>query len=146
MTITLADAADWTVTESAHYNGGKEWFGYGYTCVQQPRLYRLDKYLKKDRTVTSTWSVDGKDCADLTEAVERLNVDPVIGDDERAMLASLLPAFQPLARVREAEPYTTLTDAPSVLHHWLRRKGLVEAQNGHVRRTELGDRILAGAA
>lgn len=143
MTITLADADMWTMREVAHYNGGKEWFGYGYTCNQNLRLYRLDRYTRKDRAVKSEWSVDGEKCADLAEAVERLNTDPIIGDDERTMLASLLPAFQPLGEVRKREPYTTLPDAVTILHHWLSRKGLVEAQNGHIRRTELGDKLLS---
>lgn len=141
--ITIDNAADWTMREVAHYNGGKEWFGYRHQCNQQPRLSRMDRYMKKDRSVVSTWSVDGQDCADLTEAIARLNTDPTIDADERAMLAALSPAFQPLKDVRSRAPYTTLPDAVTILHHQLSRKGLVWAENGHIRRTELGDRLLA---
>lgn len=139
--LTIEDAADWTMREVAHYNGGKEWFGYGHRCYQQPRLYRLDRYARKDRSVTSTWSVDGEDCVDLADAINRLNSDPVVGPDELRMLAALAPAFQPLKEVRATEPYLSMDHG--VLHHWLPRKGLAEAENGYVRRTELGTRILA---
>lgn len=146
MAITVEDAADWHMRETAHYNGGKEWFGYGHQCIEQPRLYRLDRYARKDRSVTSTWSVDGNDCADFEAAVEALNTPPTISDDERTMLADLLPAFQPIGEVRKRDPYLTLPDATSILHYQLPRKGLVWAESGHIRRTELGSALLSQAS
>lgn len=143
MTLTIDDADLWTMRQTAHYNGGKEWFGYGHQCNEQPRLYRLDRYKRKDRSVTSEWSVDGEECADLAEAISRLNTSPTISEDEAIMLADLTEAFQPLGEVRKREPYTTLPDAVSILHFKLSRKGLVWADNGLIRRTELGTVLLA---
>jgi hypothetical protein len=138
--MTRADAKGWTMRETAHYNGGAEWFGYGHQCIQQPRLYRLDRYGRKDRSVTSTWSVDGEDCASLDEAVERLNVDPVVTADEIAALGLLTPEFQPLREIRATDAYKALPSG--TLSHWCSRKGLVWAEKGQARLTELGQRIL----
>jgi hypothetical protein len=140
MTITRADVKGWTMRETAHYNGGKEWFGYGHQCIENPRLYRLDRYTRKDRSVTSTWSVDGEDCADLDEAIERLNSDPVVTADEIAALKLLTTEFQPLRDVRAGDAYKALPQG--TLSHWCSRKGLVWAEKGQARLTELGARIL----
>lgn len=67
---------DWTMRETAHLNGGKDWFGYKHQCIEQPRLSRLDRYLRKDRSVTSTWRVDGGDCASFEDALDQLESPP----------------------------------------------------------------------
>lgn len=137
------DPSRWTMRESAHYNGGAAWFGYGHQCIQQPRLYRLDRYSRKDRSVTSTWSVDGEDCADLTEAIGRLKTDPIVTPDEIAALALLSPEPVAFRELRASDAYKALP--PGLFSHWLSRKGLAWAENGTVRRTELGERLLRAA-
>jgi hypothetical protein len=134
------DPATLHMREVAHYNGGDKWFGYGHQCIEQPRLYRLDRYARKDRSVTSTWSVDGEDCASLDEAISRLGSDPVVTADEIAALKLLTTELQPLKDVRATEAYKALPQG--VFSHWCSRKGLAWAEKGHVRLTDLGARIL----
>lgn len=137
--LTVDDAKSWHMRNVAHYNGGKEWFGYGHQCVEQPRLYRLDKYLRKDRSVQSIWSVDGVDCADLAEAVGRLNTDPVVTDAEMPTLALFTPEPQPFREIRGADGYD------ETARHFLSHKGLIRADDGQASLTELGDRLLSQA-
>jgi hypothetical protein len=72
--------------EVAHINGGKDWFGYRHQCIQQPRLSRFDRYTRKDRSVASTWRVDGEDCASLTDALAKLEVPPSLTVSEMRAL------------------------------------------------------------
>lgn len=78
--------------DDVHFNGGKEWFGYGHRCIDQPRLLVVDKYLRKDRSVKRSYQVDGKiRCETLAEALAALSVPPVVNEEERALLATVLP-------------------------------------------------------
>lgn len=136
MTLTIDDADLWRMQEHAHFNGGKEWFGYGHTCVEQPRLYRMDKYLRKDRSVQSTWSVDAEDCASLEQAIERLNVDPVLTDLDSDTLARI-----PLAQIARDDFKEMFGDDWYTRLHWASRKGLMVWRNGRGQITELGVRL-----
>lgn len=127
-------ARDWHMREVAHYNGGKEWFGYGHQCVEQPRLYRLDKYIRKDRSTQSIWSVDGETCADFAEALERLETPPVATDAELALLAKMSSEWRPLREERERLKPDGFMD----VYYGLSRKGLIEARDGQMRLTESG--------
>jgi hypothetical protein len=82
-----------------HLNGGAKFFGYIHRCVEHPRLTRRDIYDKKDKSVTSTWRVDGEDVADLAAAVERLNTPAVLTLDEAAALALIPTEFTNLRAV-----------------------------------------------
>ena len=62
------DISAWTMRETAHYNGGRAWFGYLYQCNQEPRLELFKRYDKKLRTGTATWRVDGVDQVSLDAA------------------------------------------------------------------------------
>lgn len=129
--------ADWTMRETAHYNGGRDWFGYEYQCNQQPRLRRLDRYTRKDRSVASTWRVDGQDCLDAFDALERLSHAPVLGEDELAVLAQITPEVM------------SKKDLDALNIDWRNRqdrlsaKGLIWWEKGQVRRTPLGGAMLA---
>lgn len=41
-----------TFQQDAHYNGGKAFFAYGYSCVQYPRITLFRRYDKKTRQVS----------------------------------------------------------------------------------------------
>jgi hypothetical protein len=60
-----------------------------YRCVEHPRLSRHDHYEKKDRSVKSTFMVDGAEVADIEAAVVALNIPVVITPEEQAMLDTL---------------------------------------------------------
>lgn len=142
--ITAETIAEWKMRERAHYNGGKEWFGYGYQCVENPRLYRIDRYKKATRSVESEWQVDGAKCADIAECAARLNSPPLLTDDEFAMLNVVQPGFVSRAELKRIEAYASFDDPMHILHY-LDRKGCIEWQSGSVRLTELGDNLRAPA-
>lgn len=135
MTLTLEDAKTWKMRESAHLNGGREWFGYIHTCIEQPRLSRFDKYLRKTKSVESTWRVDGEDAASLKEAIERLNTPPVFSEAELEVLRRVPDEYADLRRS---------ADFPAI--YFLRQKGAVEAEAGKCRRTDLGRDALRARA
>ncbi|WP_339419009.1 hypothetical protein [Pseudomonas sp. RL_105y_Pfl1_103] len=61
-----------TIRETAHYNGGKAFFAYGYECVQHPRLTLFKRFDRKTKQVTNTWRLDGEDQASLESAVQAM--------------------------------------------------------------------------
>lgn len=126
--LTEADAKNWHMRESAHYNGGKVFFAYLHRCVEQPRLSRFDRYERKDRSVKSTWKVDGQDRESFAEAVEALNTPPVFAEDELAFLADA-----PLDYEAERRPGLNYEIADRV-----RNKGAIEFEHGRYRITEAG--------
>lgn len=119
-----ADLLKCTTRETAHLNGGKEWFGYIHRCNEQPRLTRLDKYIRKTRGVESTWRVDGKSVADLAEAAKLLST-PYQPTPEELVLLALVP-----------DDYTRLEDRVRFIP--LQEVGLIEFKNGDCRRTDTG--------
>ena len=128
--MTEADLLTCTTHESAHLNGGKEWFGYIHRCNEHPRLTRMDKYFRKNRAVESTWHVDGKPVANLAEAAELLSKPYQPRPEEIALLA-LVP-----------DEYTRLEGRLRFIP--LREVGLIEFRDGACRRTSAGrDAMLA---
>lgn len=121
MTIDLTHC---TTHESAHLNGGKDWFGYIHRCNEHPRLTRLDKYIRATRGVESTWRVDGKAVADLAEAAVLL-ATPYQPRPEELVLLALVP--DEYARLEERSRFLPLREA-----------GLVEFKDGECRRTSAG--------
>lgn len=67
------DLSELTFKEDVHYNGGKEWFGYGWTCVQEPRITMIRRYFRKTRTSKDEWRLDGNPVVDAQAAVTELN-------------------------------------------------------------------------
>ena len=130
---TLPFPAGWQMLQGAHFNGGKEWFGYRFHCIQQPRLSRMDRYTRKDRSVASTWEVDGVACADADAAWLALQTPPTVTQEEREALA--LIGDEP-ADLRDAIPYE--------MRHLLRAKGLIEyGPPGRCKRTDAGRAALS---
>lgn len=132
MTVTLDDLKKSKTRERMHLNGGS-WFGYIHQCVEYPRLSRFDRYVKKDRSVTSTWRVDGADVADLEAAVVALNLPPNVTLEERAALDLVPVEFTPARDVRTLIGGENRQHAIEVMT-LLDNKGLIEYQDGKVRR------------
>lgn len=86
-----ADYNSWRFKRDAvHYNGGKEFFGYGHRCETQPRLLVIDKYFKKDRSAQRSYLVDGKQpFTTLAEALAALDKPPMLSDEELTLLRGL---------------------------------------------------------
>lgn len=138
--MSLDELAKWKMRESAHLNGGRAWFGYEYQCLEQPRLRRLDRYTRANRSVASTWLVDGVDCESLDDALERLKTPPVIGEDELALLQLLSPEFLSKADLDALDlDWRNRRDS-------LSKKGLIWWEAGKVRITELGLRARAASS
>jgi len=135
--ITADTIRTWRMLERAHYNGGKEWFGYGHQCIEEPRLYRIDRYKRATKTVESEWQVDGQKVADLDEAATLLNIAASPDGEECAVLLLVTPEFQRRGEIKELDGYQSLSD-PFKAFHYLDRKGLVEWKDGRVRLTRSG--------
>ncbi len=61
-----------TFQQDAHYNGGKAFFAYGYSCVQYPRITLFRRYDKKIRQVSDHWRLYGFEVASLQVAYEAM--------------------------------------------------------------------------
>ena len=132
--ITVDDAAKWHMREAAHYNGGAAFFAYLHRCVEQPRLSRFDKYVRADRSVVSTWRVDGIDHPDFAAAISALNVAPVFDEDELAQLATIPADYDPSVDVRKGMNFELMDR--------LRDKGAIEWAAGRCRTTAAGRHAL----
>lgn len=148
MAITRADLDRCTVVQSAHYNMGyvedpdprvdrHKGYGYGYRCVEFPRLGFIDHvYTLDDGRVTRTWSVDGADVADLDAAIVALNVPPILTADEQRILALIPTEFTDLRKIEDelaGVPHPEGAIMPDTPHSrvldWLRGlqdKGMIE--------------------
>lgn len=124
MSVTVIDLSKCTMREDAHFNGGKEWFGCRFRCIQHPRFTRFDKYIRATRAVESTFEVDGEPVASIEEAAEHLGV-PYAPIPEDVALLELVP-----------DDWTMLERRSRFLR--LRDVGLVEFKNGECRRTDTG--------
>lgn len=122
--MTEADLLKCTMREVAHYNGGKEWFGYLHRCNQHPRLTRMDKYIRKTRAVESIWRVDGNSVTGLSQAAELLSTPYEPTPEELALLAEVPDEY---ARFEDRHRFLRLQDV-----------GLIEFQKGACRRTDAG--------
>ena len=134
--ITIEALTRCHMREAMHLNGGSKFFGYVYRCVEHPRLTRRDIYDKNDKSVTSTWRVDGEDVADLAAAVERLNTPAVLTEDEVKALARIPTEFTNVRAVEDIVagckapegaimPNTPHSDAIHMLAR-LQAKGVIE--------------------
>ena len=122
--MTEADLINCTMHEAAHFNGGKEWFGYLHRCNEHPRLTRMTKYIRKTRGTEISWNVDGKLVAGLAEAAELLSQPYQPSTDELKLLAEVPEEY---ARFENRMRFMPLRDA-----------GLIEAKDGQFRLTASG--------
>lgn len=130
--MTEEDLLHCTMREEAHFNGGKAWFGWMHRCIQHPRLTRMDKYIRSDRRVESTFRVDGKPVSGLAEAADRLGSPYQPTADDLTLLALVPDEF---ARLENRSRFLPLRDC-----------GLVEFRDGDCRRTEAGRAALQEGA
>lgn len=137
MTVTVDTILTWKMRERAHYNGGKEWFGYGHQCVEEPRLYRIDRYQRATRSVESEWQVDGQPVPSLEAAAEMLNIEPTLAGEEGPLLLLVTPEYQRRSEIKAHDAYASLEE-PFTAFHYLDRKGMVEWEDGRVRLTRRG--------
>lgn len=141
MPLTIADLNGCAFKEIAHYNGGREWFGYMYRCVDHPRLQRFEKCIRKTRSVELTWMVDGENCPgptpdeQLRVALVLLDAPPVITEPERECLAAVDGEWRDLRK-------TELFNNPLIPRN-LANKGLIEFDAGKCRLTANGAAVLA---
>lgn len=106
--------------DTAHLNGGEVFFGHLDSCVTYPRLQRVVKYYKADRSTKITWSVDGNyDVETIEEAIELLSKAPVFSEEETAALKLIDDTWK---RMRGVADVLILIN--------LRRKGAIEASRG----------------
>lgn len=124
MPITIEVLRQCHLQSTAHGHGTGGFF-YFYRCTEHPRLSRHDWYQRKDRSITSTWRVDGEDVKSLAEAVEKLNVPPQLNENEIAILATVPDVWTD----RRKE------DLSAERLHSLTEKGCVEWPAGKCRRT-----------
>jgi hypothetical protein len=108
--VTESDFNGWRFNRDAvHFNGGREFFGWGHRCIDQPRLLVIDKYFKKDRSSQRSYLIDGKTpCATLSDALAALSIPPSLTDAERAKLRAIA-AFDWI-RPLERAPLLPLAD------------------------------------
>ena len=111
--IARADIERSTFEYVAHHNMGYvqdpdpkldryKGYGYGYRCIDFPRLGFIDRvYTLDDGGVTRTWMVDGADAASLEAAIEALNVPPVLTEDEQRILARIPLEFTDLRELED---------------------------------------------
>jgi hypothetical protein len=75
--------------DGSHYNGGSEFFGYGYRAIGEPRLKMIRRWHRKEprRGVTEDqFFVDGIRVDTYQAALDALKVPPVFTADEIAAL------------------------------------------------------------
>ncbi len=141
MTVTPDMLRTATMRQDAHLNGGSVFFGYTYRCIQYPRLEKIVKYYKRDRSMKVTWRVDGADpeYASAEEALPALNTPPVLTEAEQHVLGFVTKEWRYLDRKDMPEELKSLKTGmfePGSLSYslyMLRAKGLIEAQQAMYR-------------
>lgn len=117
--------------DGSHYNGGAEFFGYGYKALGQPRLKMIRRWYRRgERRGKSEdrYFVDGVHVDSYAAAIEALETPPVFTAEEIAALATI--GDDP-ADYRKAVPYELL--------HYLSAKGAIEwGPPGRCKRTDVG--------
>jgi hypothetical protein len=122
--------------DGSHYNGGAEWFGYGYRAVGEPRLKMVRRWYRQGERRGKTedrFSVDGQPVASYEAAVEALKTPPVLTAEERPFLALF-----------SAEPGERPSGDLGVMYG-LREKGFIAVENRLWRITDAGRAALSKA-
>lgn len=139
--LTVEDVRNWRFRLPDHYNGGREWFGYGGSAPQNPRLYVIEKSFKKTRTTVQEWSVDGVKMPSIEAAVEALNQPVQVTDGELRTIAAMPDDWASKDQVSQMLGVDRSTLWTILLG--LRRKGLVDVHDGTYRRSALAREVLA---
>src|SRR5262245_20252226 len=76
--------------DGRHYNGGREFFGYGYTAVGEPRLSMIRRWYrtgKRRGQSEDRFFVDGAHVENYAAAIAALRTSPVFCRAEREALS-----------------------------------------------------------
>lgn len=123
-----------------HYNGGKVFFGYGYSAIGEPRLSMVRKWFrqgeKRGKTEDSFY-VDGLPVANYAAATEALKTPPTFTDEEIKALAMVCDDPADVRKVvKDAVGWEPL--------HYLGEKGAITwGPPGSCKRTDVGRAALA---
>lgn len=117
MTVTHKTIAACHTTESCHFTGNG-FFGYEHRVVEYPRMKRRDTYNKIDKSVASTWFVDGIEVGTIDEAIAAVNAPPVLSPEEAEAFAKVPDEFAPFRPVHKEIGYDLI--------HRLTEKGAIE--------------------
>ncbi len=123
--ITVESLTGCKMHEVMHGHG-KDMFFYTYGVEGHPRLTRHDRYSRKDRSVVSTWRVDGEDRPSLEAAAVALNTPPVFTPEELEIMAG---------RPAEWDIHDRTVDFSAM--YMLRRKGAIEINDRMCRLSDL---------
>lgn len=129
MTIELKDLEQSRLRHAAHLDGprGKDgWFGDMHQCIQYPRLQRIVRYYRKDRSHKIVWLVDNQEIGEnLADVLSAINKPVVLTEGEQRALAQVADEYQDLRRTGGIE----LTDLLALSY-----KGQIEFKDGKCRR------------
>lgn len=81
-----------------HYNGGRDWFGYGYTAIGEPRMTMIRRWYGRGERKGKTedhYFVDGAPMAGFEQAMIAMRTPPVFTPEELALLATATHHWQP---------------------------------------------------
>ncbi|MFA5900277.1 MAG: hypothetical protein WC829_14325 [Hyphomicrobium sp.] len=123
-----------------HYNGGRVFFGYGYSAIGEPRLSMVRKWFRGGEMQGKTedsFYVDGSLVANYAAATEALKTPPIFTPEETKALKMVGDEPADVRRaVKDAVGWEPL--------HYLVEKGAVAwGPPGQCRRTDLGRAALA---
>lgn len=128
MTITMDQVLNARLHHRGHLDGprGKEgWFGDLHQCKEFPRLQRIVRYYRKDKSHAVEWQVDNQPVASLEAAVEALNKPVELTEGEQRAMDKVTDQYLDLRRAEGIE----LTDLIALSY-----KGLIEFEDGKCRR------------
>lgn len=124
--------------DGSHYNGGEEFFGYGYRAVGESRLKMIRRWYRKAKRRGQTedrFFVDGAKVDSYEAALKALKEPVAFTEDE--IVALRLIGDEP-ADYRKAVAYERL--------YFLRDKGAIEwGPPGRCKRTDVGRDAIAKA-
>lgn len=134
----LEDAKGWKMRETLHGHG-KGFFLYEYGVIDHMRLRRRDRYTRKDRSVTSTWLVDGQDCKDLEDALAKMATPPSFDESELLVLRLIAKM------VEERGGPIACREIPYDATFQLSYKGALDTQAGKMQLSAIGKAAIEAA-
>lgn len=134
----------------AGHGDAKEWFADFWQHSTIRRLSVADRcprrgYHPKAPAMGRIWQVDGADCASLEEAIERLNVPPVLTKAEadfRERVPAVWTEFRSFMAPLKDQEFAPNCSAHGMVHV-LRHKGLVEVKRWEEEKTSFIRRVPA---
>ncbi len=123
--------------DGSHYNGGAEFFGYGYRAVGEPRLKMIRRWYRQGQRRGQTedrFFVDGEHVATYDAALAMLALPPKLSAEEIGALSKVDDEPRDLRKILDLTALMSLRD-----------KGLIAfSPPGKCARTDAGRAYLAG--